>query len=259
MSDADQPRRLPEWGHGQDDTSELPTATHRIPPASGGEDRTEEFGHRPSRSVPADEGFSKGPVMAPNFGPVREAQRESGPQRFGMEPVPTPYGATAEPVVRRYGPVLPAVVAAIAAALIALVPSLMQRNGVRPPSGDLWATLWGHATFFNLSAAVGSFRASSTGELALVVGTLAVVTFIVVVLAMSSLRTVPGRAALFFATWGAVMLAGAAAGGASVRTSNFVVITGIIDTGASFGLWFGWIPALVAVLVRVGRRTAAPA
>lgn len=249
----DQPRRMPSSGDDRDTTSELPTGRSvqlgkdatstdgRSAEASG--NTTDPYGRRTS-----DEAYQRPAAPYGAGGPV------------GREPVPTYVPQTQ----KKYSAVLPAVAASVVTALIALIPGLLYRNDTRPPTNRYLWDAWYHASFYDLWHY--QFRRSPEPEhwpFVVAVVSLAAVTFVLVLLALLAHSRHGGRGLLFFAVWGIVALAGTAASLASTVASIGLELVGragaeeallrSIDFGAGFGVRFGWLPALAAVALRIGR------
>lgn len=272
MTDHDRSAAGPRWGAGADDTSELPTANT---PRVDGSDRTQDFGARPTgpdlskqgaRPSPGERqsGYESGYAGGAASGGYASAtpgyaQRPAG--RIGTEPVPGPYAAN---TVRRYGAFLPALAAAVVAVVIAAIPGIMSRNGARPPRSRFAWDLWYHASFYDYYGLMRTFRADGTSQLVGGLLTLGVVVFVLTLIALTTQRRHAARGLTLFAVWGITTVAGAVASAVAVYATDSGLMTsgarGIqvasqyADIGAGFGLRFGWLVALAAVLLRIGRR-----
>lgn len=271
MSDQNRPAGMPRWGAGPDDTSDLPTSsTPRVgggaDDGSGdrlgeGADRTQDLGPAPAARGPVVDKQPQGHAGRPDargnaYGGALPAYGARPPGRIGTEPVPGWGGA----VVRKYGGFLPAVAAAVVAVAIALVPGLLARNGTQPPRGVVGWDLWSHATFYDYVDMARNFGAGGTGALVGACVTLGIGVFVLVLLALATQRGHAARGLTFFAVWGITVLCAAAASALAARIAGAThaqLLLQYADIGAGFGVRFGWLAALAAVLLRVGRRVQA--
>lgn len=237
-------------------------------------DRTEELpigrfaeGGRPPENEPAPDArthshqpreFARQPLPRPDTagpGPAYEGGVPAAPAYAGGPG----HGYPAVPVEQRtYGAFLPSLAAGLVAAglTVALGQSV---NTIARHGGEWGSSLGLVAGYFDARGYATRFRLDSSAELvaALVVG---VGTLLLTLLAAASVRRVGARGLLFFAVWGIVSICAAAAAIAGTWTANSVAFRGFEMTnsalyGALWGVLVGWIPALFAVVLRVGRQT----
>lgn len=244
----DEARRRPHAG--SDETSELPVVGSPGPRADQPGDRTLDLGKQPqARQAQGTAAYGAGqpaPAMT---------QRPYG--RVGNEPVPGPYGGSGPLGARVYGALLPSLAAGLVAALIAVVPGVMDRNGARPTiRARLFWDLWGHASFYDAVAYQRYFGPRDNGSLIAAGLVLLVGVFLLVLLTLVTVRASAARGLLVLAVWGAVAIAGQAAAvvAALIAGQRGLDVLTYADLGAGFGVRFGWLPGLAAAALRVGRR-----
>lgn len=247
----DRPSGVPAWGDDRDSTSELPTG--RAPQVNGADD-THEFGRSAGVGHTTDPYGHRAAAADPYSGPAQPRPTYGAGGPVGREPVPAADGhGTGE---KRFGAFLPALAAAVTTVAVAGIAGLMIRNDVRPGGSDVVRDLWSHATFFDQMSWAYDGKPASALIFGLVLAVLGLVVFIGTLLALAGSRRSASRGALFFAVWGLVAIAGSIAGVLTTFAVNRDLsarITQLIDLGAGFGIRYGWIPALVAVLLRIGR------
>ncbi|GAB3585366.1 hypothetical protein [Calidifontibacter terrae] len=159
---------------------------------------------------------------------------------------------------KNYGALLPALAAGLVGAGLTLVLG-QTASSMNTRGGEWGSALRELAVFYDVRGYATTLKASTSAELvaALVIG---VGCFVLTVLAAVSVRRVAARGLLFFAVWGIVAISATAAAlaGSWVSAGSIRYHASELLAGATYGgLWgvvFGWIPALFAVVLRVGRR-----
>lgn len=176
---------------------------------------------------------------------------------------PSADGSTRRPRTGRTRGWIPALVAAVVSAgglwLLEALADVAPFGGLRADAargdGGLWAGLiGGRITFFGVDNGDLFSDTDSTVRVLLTTAAVLVVAYVVTWLGTVGLRA---RAVLplFLSSWLAAVLAGAAglvvtsADDRIVSGSAFLSVLGsMIEVGASYGVVYGWIPALVAAL-----------
>lgn len=228
-----------------DSTEELPAGGRQ--PGVGNHLRTRSDFPSPPRSRP--EGFSGQPADAPGYGDPRGGTAPASGYGAG-------YGAA--PVAeKRYGPFLPALAAGLVAAALTIV--LGQSATSISRTGNQWTSALGTiAAYFDARRYTTQFRLDTGAELAAAV-VVGLGTLLLTLIATLGAGRAAARGLLLFAVWGIVTISAAAAAvvgaevAGSIRTQAFD-ITSSAMYGALWGVVVGWVPALFAVLLRVGRR-----
>ncbi len=168
-----------------------------------------------------------------------------------------PAYATAPVGEKKYGGLLPALAAGLVAAGLTIV--LGQSAEQISRHGGKWGSWLGTvAAYFDARQYTMQFRLDTSAELvaAVVVG---VGTALLTLVATLGAGRAAARGLLFFAVWGITAIAAsvaAVAGGWTSGTVRFEPndVAGSAMYGAFWGVVVGWIPALFAVVLRVGRQ-----
>lgn len=212
--------------------------------ASGADD-TDEL---PRRSWPND-------GSAP--GTIPQADQ---PDHHGWPP-PTgdpAFDPTPRPVQRRYGAVLPALGASITSGLFLVVSGLIIRDQRPTPESSFGRDAVGHLVYYDFVQMQSGPTADRPSVFWLYFSALVIMATVAALVfgALAGQRAQASRRLVFLSTWFAVVV------GAALTTILPVVdsdqsfgrlFPSVLNIACGYGVRFGWIPAIVAAALRIGR------
>lgn len=189
-----------------------------------------------------------------------------GPQQPGPPPgwrpgPPPQYGppgmAAPGPRVKAYGPILPALAAGIVTAGLTFGLGKAAMSLMRQGNDVLGVIGW-TSIYFDYRRAQTFASDVPTSHALVAAGISGFLVLVLTMLAALSTRRSGARGLLFFAVWG---ISGLASGIASLVVGitmegmdlNFPGFITMVNPAGGWGLLLGWIPALAAIALRIGR------
>ncbi len=228
-------------------------------PAGESVDRTQEIPPMPA-GAPAPQPGPQPPPQGRPAGPPAGPQQGGPPPGWRPAPAPQyapPGMAPMGRVAKAYNPFLPALAAGIITAGLTVGLGKAAMSLVRQGNEALGVVGWLSA-YFDIRR-VQTFAADiPTSHVVVAAAVSAVVVLVLTLLAAATTRCSGARGLIFFAVWGitglgsavASLVVGIAMEGMELNFTGFVTM---VNPAAGWGIVLGWIPALAAVALRIGR------